>query len=134
MKASPASTKPSAWLGLILFLCSPALAPADTLTAAMNAVTARVLCLPSDGDPHTGPPLLKPDPWGGLSPTATPHPRRFVERHGTDRVGLTGLRPSALPPMPALARALLGVPPPLAAGVGARGQAGFRLIGLKATI
>ncbi len=54
MKASPASTKPSAWRGLILFLCSPALAPADTLTAAMTAVTARVLCLPSDGDPHTG--------------------------------------------------------------------------------
>ncbi len=55
MKPSPASTKPSAWLGLTLYLCSPALAPADLFNATtMNAGAVRILCLPSDGDPHTG--------------------------------------------------------------------------------
>ncbi len=51
--AHPFRPWPALCLGCLLPWL-PAWASADTLTAAMTAVTARVLCLPSDGDPHTG--------------------------------------------------------------------------------
>ncbi len=55
MKATPASPKPSPWLGLILFLCSSALTSADLFnTTTLNTGAVRVLCLPGQGDPLTG--------------------------------------------------------------------------------
>ncbi len=78
--AHPFRPWPALCLGCLLPWL-PAWAPADPLTAAMTAVTARVLCLPSDGDPHTGSGFIlgdgSPEPGAGSWPavrSARGHP------------------------------------------------------------